>query len=75
MDYLLKRRLRKNRQKSIPLLERTRLSVLHSSYLFIEWKSRQRRFFRESYALTEATMNYKSIPLGATKGDGAKRLS
>lgn len=75
MDYLVTRRFENKRQKSNPLIERTRLSVLHGSYLFIEWKSSLRRYFRQSYALTESIVNHKSIPLGLTKGDGAKRLS
>lgn len=75
MDYLATRKCENDRQKSVSLMERARLSVLHGSYLFIEWKSSLRRFFRQSYALTESPVNYKSIPLDSTKGDGAKRLS
>lgn len=53
--------------------EQLRTTVLSMGYDFIKWKSKIKKFFRESYVFAEGTEKYTNIPLRTVDGPRGKR--
>ena len=73
MKQLKNKKLKEHTKKLVTPSEQIRTLILKFGYDVVEWRSKIKRYFRESYVLAEGIENYTNIPLSTADRPRGKR--